>query len=135
VLWRKKWRVIIPTTLVAVLATVGVNAVTPKYKSEARVLVEVRENVFLRPDADKAQDRQTIDKEAITSQVQLVLSRDLAREVIAKLELGERPEFDPVLRGISPLKALLASVGLVKDPLRMTPEERVLESYYERLSA
>lgn len=135
VLWHKKWRVVIPTALVAVLATVGVNAVTPKYKSEARVLVEVRENVFLRPDADKAADRQTIDQEAITSQVQLVLSRDLAREVISKLKLSERPEFDPVLRGVSHIKAMLASIGLAKDPLRMSPEERVLESYYERLSA
>src|SRR5687767_4324857 len=65
VLWRKKWRVIIPTALVAVLATIGVNAVTPKYRSEARMLVEVRENVFLRPDAEKAAERQTIDQEAI----------------------------------------------------------------------
>jgi succinoglycan biosynthesis transport protein ExoP len=134
VLWRKKWRVIIPTALVAVLATLGVNAVTPKYKSEARVLVEVRENVFLRPDAEKTADRQTIDQEAITSQVQLVLSRDLAREVVGKLKLGELPEFDSVLRGISSVKAVLSSIGLAKDPLRMAPEERVLESYYERLN-
>jgi uncharacterized protein involved in exopolysaccharide biosynthesis len=135
VLWRKKWRVIIPTALVAVLATAGVNVVTPRYKSEARILVEARENVFLRPDAEKTAERQLIDQEAITSQVQLVLSRDLARQVTAKLKLGERPEFDPVLRGVSPLKALLGTIGLAKDPLRMTPEERVLESYYERLNA
>jgi succinoglycan biosynthesis transport protein ExoP len=135
VLWRKKWRVIIPTALVAVLATIGVNAVTPKYKSEARVLVEVRENVFLRPDAEKTAERQTIDQEAITSQVQLVLSRDLAREVTGKLKLGELPEFDPVLRGVSAVKGVLAGIGLIKDPLRMTPEERVIESYYERLNA
>ena len=40
----------------------------------------------------------------MTSQVQLILSRDLAREVIKKLKLGERPEFDPVLRGSSPIE-------------------------------
>ena len=36
----------------------------------------------------------------MTSQVQLVLSRDLARQVIKELKLGELPEFDPLLRGI-----------------------------------
>jgi succinoglycan biosynthesis transport protein ExoP len=33
----------------------------------------------------------------VTSQVQLILSRDLAREVIKQLKLAERPEFDPGL--------------------------------------
>ena len=40
--------------MVAALAFVGVNLITPRYKSEARVLVEGRENIFLRPEADKA---------------------------------------------------------------------------------
>ncbi len=74
-------------------------------------------------------------QETVTSQVQLVLSRDLARQVIKDLKLGELPEFDPVLRGISPLRHVLTLVGLAKDPLTMTPEERVLEAYNERLTA
>jgi exopolysaccharide transport family protein len=135
-LWRKKWWVIVPTLLVAAIAFAGVNFVTPKYKSEARILIEGRENVFLRPEADKQPDRdRTIDPEMVTSQVQLVLSRDLARKVIKDLKLGERPEFDPVLRGISPLRHMLTVTGLAKDPLKMTPEERVLEAYFERLTA
>ena len=46
----------------------------------------------------------TVDQEAVTSQVQLILSRDLARDVIKKLKLGDLPEFDPVLRGPSLLR-------------------------------
>lgn len=135
-LWRKKWWVIVPTLLVAALAFAGVNLVTPKYKSEARILIEGRENVFLRPEADKQPDRdRTVDSETVTSQVQLVLSRDLARKVIKDLKLGERPEFDSVLQGISPLRHVLTLIGLAKDPLTMTPEERVLEAYYERITA
>ena len=106
-LWRKKWRILIPTLLIAVAAFAAVNMLTPRYKSEARVLVEDRENIFLRPDAEKTQDRTVVDPEAVTSQVQLVLSRDLAREVIKRLKLGDRPEFDPVLSGLSPLRAFL----------------------------
>jgi succinoglycan biosynthesis transport protein ExoP len=134
-LWRKKWRILIPTILVAVLASVAVNMLTPKYRSEARVLVEARENVFLRPDAEKTQERATLDQEAVSSQVQLVLSRDLAREIIRRLQLGELPEFDPVLRGISPWRTMLAAAGLARDPLRMSPEERHLEAYYDRLNS
>ncbi len=71
----------------------------------------------------------------MTSQVQLLLSRDLAREVIKKNKLADLAEFDPVLHGISPLKTLLSLFGIGKDPFKMTPEERVLEAYSERLTA
>ncbi len=134
-LWRSKWKILRPTLLIA-LVTLGVVQVIPaKYQSEARILVEGRDNVFLRPDADKdVIDRNAVDEVAVTSQAQLVLSRDLAQDVIAKLKLGERPEFDPALNGISPLKAVLGALGLIKNPLRMTPQERVLEAYYDRLT-
>jgi polysaccharide biosynthesis transport protein len=134
--WRKKLWILLPALLVAGLAFAGVNFVTPKYKSEARILIEGRENVFLRPEADKQGDRERgVDQETVTSQVQLVLSRDLARKVIADLKLGERSEFDPVLRGVSPLRHVLTLTGLAKDPFKMTPEERVLEAWFERLTA
>jgi uncharacterized protein involved in exopolysaccharide biosynthesis/Mrp family chromosome partitioning ATPase len=71
----------------------------------------------------------------VTSQVQLVLSRDLARQVIKENKLSENPEFDPILRGISPIKTVLALLGIGRDPFRMTPEERVLDAYFERLTA
>src|SRR5882724_2155266 len=89
-LWRRKWAIIGPSLIVAALSTVVVNALTPKYKSEARLLYEGKENVFLRPEAERTNlDRGGADIEALTSQVQLVLSRDLARDVIQKLKLNE----------------------------------------------
>src|SRR5713101_208713 len=135
-LWRKKFLIAGLTFVAAALAFAAVNLITPKYKSEARVLIETRENIFFRPDAEKATERgTTVDQEAVTSQVQLILSRDLAREVIKKLKLGERPEFDPVLAGPSLVRTLLSLVGIIKDPMEMAPEERVFKSYYDRLSA
>src|SRR4029077_17487871 len=103
--------------------------------SEARILVDGRENVFLRPTGERNEERSALDAEAVTSQVQLVQSRDLAREIIKKNKLAERPEFDPVLQGFSPLKSMLALVGIGRDPFSLTPEERVLEAYYERFTA
>jgi polysaccharide biosynthesis transport protein len=132
---RKRGWIIVPTLLALVASIAAVNLVTPRYKSEARILIDGRENVFLRPNADRTEERSALDAEAVTSQVQLVLSRELAREVIARNKLAERPEFDPVLSGIQPLKSLLATVGIGRDPFAMTPEERVLDAYYERLTA
>ena len=61
-------------------------------------------------------------------------ARDLAKEVIAKLKLNELPEFDSTLGGVSPVKTVLAMLGIIKNPASMTPEERVLEAYYDRLT-
>jgi len=133
---RKRGWIIVPTVLALVASVAVVNLITPRYKSESRILIDGRENVFLRPSSDRStEERQALDPEAVTSQVQLVLSRDLAREIIKKNKLAERPEFDPVLQGVSPLKSLAALVGIGRDPFSMTPEERVLDAYYDRLQA
>src|ERR1700749_4619607 len=46
---RKRLWIILPTLLVAVAAMAAVNVITPRYKSEARILIDGRENIFLRP--------------------------------------------------------------------------------------
>src|ERR1700724_3235442 len=133
-LMRKRSWIIVPTVLAAALSITAVNLVTPRYKSEARILIDGRENVFLRPNGERNEERTSLDAEAVTSQVQLLLSRDLAREIIKKNKLAERPEFDPVLQGISPLKSLLALFGIGRDPFSLTPEERVLDAYFDRFT-
>ena len=52
-LWRNKRSIIGPTLIAAAAAFIAVNLMTPKYKSEARVLFEGRENIFLRPGSRK----------------------------------------------------------------------------------
>jgi succinoglycan biosynthesis transport protein ExoP len=132
---RKRHWIIGPTLLAAVISIAALNMITPRYKSEVRILIDGRENVFLRPNGERNDDRNSLDAEAVTSQVQLLLSRDLAREVIKKNRLAELPEFDPVLRGFSPLKSLLGLIGIGRDPLTLPPEERVLDAYYDRFAA
>src|ERR1700723_1573653 len=131
----KNW-IVVPTLVAAVLSIPAVNLVTPRYKSEARILIDGRENVFLRPNGERNDERAApLDPEAVTSQVQLLLSRDLAREVIKKNKLAERPEFDPVLQGFARLKSLLSLFGIGRDPFSLTPEERVLDAYFDRFTA
>ena len=129
-LWQKKTLIIGVTMLAAGVAFLVVNAITPRYRSESRILLEARENVFLRAEADKNVDRTTIDPEAVASQIQVVLSRDLARKVIHKEGLADKPEFD------SPgfVRSILGLFGIGRDPNEMTREERTLEAYYERIN-
>jgi succinoglycan biosynthesis transport protein ExoP len=134
-LMRMRSWIIVPTVLAAALSITAVNIVTPRYKSEVRILIDGRENVFLRPNGERNEERNALDAEAVTSQVQLLQSRDLAREIIRKNKLAERPEFDPVLQGVSPLRSLLPLFGIGRDPFSLTPEERVLDAYYDRFTA
>lgn len=130
---RKKWWIIIPTLLALVGAVIFVNVVKPKYTGEARVLLENRDNYFTRPDKEQRGTDPPLDSEAVQSQVQTVMSRDIAKAAIRKLDLANRDEFDPVKKEASALKRILALIGLVKDPLAVPPEERILENYFDKL--
>jgi polysaccharide biosynthesis transport protein len=133
-LWAKKTKILAITLLAAAAAFAVVNTVTPRYRSESRLLLETHENVFMRAEADKnSGDRNTLDPEAVTSQTQLVLSRDLAREVIKKEKLANLPEFDPAMGRMPVSQVILAMFGIGHNPA-MSAEERTLESYYDRLN-
>src|SRR5262249_9144720 len=54
---RKRGWIIIPTVLALVLSLAVVNVITPRYKSEARILIDGRENVFLRPSGERNEER------------------------------------------------------------------------------
>ena len=67
--------------MIAALTFVGVNLITPRFKSEARVLIDTRENVFLRPEAEKnPMDRgRAVDLAAVHSQVRLAARGAISR--------------------------------------------------------
>ena len=132
VLWAKKTTILGFTLISAAAAFMVVNAITPRYRSESRLLLEVRENVFMRAEADKGGgDRTNIDPEAVASQIQVVLSRDLAQDVIKKEKLNDNPEFDS---SGSVVSTLLGLVGIGRDPTSLSKDERTLQSYYDRLN-
>ncbi len=134
-LWQKKTKIIAFTVISAAAAFVVVNSITPRFRSESRILLEARESVFMRAEADKSTgDRINLDPEAVTSQTQLVLSRDLAHEVIKKERLSEKPEFDPSLGGMTPLRTILGLFGMARDVNALSQDERTLEAYYDRIN-
>jgi len=133
--WRaKRW--ILPATLIVAIATALVlNLITPKYLGQSKVLIEANNPVFSEPEQQPSEsERALLDPEGVASQVQLIMSRDLARRVAKKLNLSERSEFNPAGKGDSSLlDDFMVLFGLARDPLRISPEERVIEAYFKRL--
>jgi len=68
VLMRNRGLIVAPTMLAAVIAIMAVNLVTPRYRSEARILIDGRENVFLRPNGERNEERTALDAEAVNKQ-------------------------------------------------------------------
>src|ERR687894_2000896 len=128
---RRRW-IIIPTLLAFIGSLLFVNLVSPRYTGEAKVLLEVRESFYTRPGQERG-DQPQIDEQAVASQVQVALSRDLGREAVRRLKLVGHPEFDPLVHGMGPVRRLLILLGLASNPYDFPPEERVLDRYYEHL--
>ncbi len=100
-LLRRRWLVILLPTLAAFgLAVVFVQVVTPRYTAETKLLLESRDSALTRLQQDRGELPQPIDEQAVASQVQVVMSRDIAREAIKSLGLVGNPEFDPMVKGV-----------------------------------
>ncbi len=130
--WKRKARILAATALVGALAFVGASMISPKYSSEARILIEPREPNFTTQANVQAPAEPLPDELNIVSQVQLLQSVDLIKQVARDLKLYELEEFDPDTNP-SALSDLLVMLGLKKNPLDMAPEERVLKAFQEKL--
>lgn len=110
---------------------------TPRYSSAAQILIDNDETAFTRPvnrSSNNEEARSRLDPEAVTSQVQVLKSRDLALKVVHKLDLQSDPEFNKHAGGPGFFKSLLIQVGLAKDRSKMAVQERVLDKFASRLS-
>lgn len=126
-------RWLLPLTLsVTIVVFLGLQFVAPKYKGEARILIESTDNKFPGASRDVEEQRALLDSEGVASQVQLLMSTDLARRVAKKLDLASIPEFDAQGNG-SLLKSLFSIVGVGGDTNGNSAEERVLKHFYENL--
>ncbi len=123
----------VPTLAVALGSGVFVQVVAPRYTGEAKVLLESRDPAFARTAAERGEPTAPIDEQAVASQVQVAMSRDLARQAIRSLKLVGNPEFDPQAAGVSPLQRALMVLGVAPSPMERSPEDRVLDNYLDRL--
>lgn len=131
--WERKGRILAGTALVGVLAFVGANAISPSYKSDAKLLIEPRQPSFSASGTASSTVEPMPDELNIASQVQLLQSVDLIKQVARDLKLHERTEFDPD-SSPSPITDFLVLFGLKSNPLEMPPEERVINAFKEKLN-
>ncbi|NBB50059.1 chain-length determining protein [Rhizobium sp. CRIBSB] len=131
--WQRKGRILATTALVGVLAFVGANAISPSYKSDAKLLIEPREANFSASGTASSAVEPMPDELNIASQVQLLQSVDLIKQVARDLKLHERAEFDPD-SSPSAITDFLVLFGLKGNPLELPPEERVINAFKEKLN-
>ncbi|MGP8233344.1 MAG: GumC family protein [Methylovirgula sp.] len=136
-IYAKRYWVIIPTLLAFLLAAVYVTMARPRYTADTQILLENQESYLTRAQRNE-QGMETaplIDDNWVGSQVSLITSRDVAREVIEKLGLVGNPELDPLAKGLGTLQQTLVLFGLARNPMRVPPEERAVDTFIQRLSA
>ncbi len=113
--WARNWRRILLVGLVGTsLAILYVMTATPKYLAETRILIEPQESIFTRPKTVTATeaDRSALNDEYVQSQVEVVGSTQLLKDVSEKLGLASRGEFGGTES--STLSRLLTVVGCAR---------------------
>ncbi|MCA0404686.1 MAG: exopolysaccharide transport family protein [Proteobacteria bacterium] len=131
-LWRRKAWIILPTLLAFVGSLIFVTLARPRFTGEARVLLENRETAYSRADRDTRAQDPNIDAEAVASQVQNVMSRDLALKVVRDMGLANNPEFNTLLRGPGMMGKVMGLIGLGPKET-MSGEDRAIATYLTRL--
>lgn len=119
--------IIVVTLLCFLSALAYVLTATPRYSGEAKVLVENQEGYLTRQERFDAAP----DEAAVASQVQVVMSRDLARQAIRRLNLAGNAEFDPIAGGGGLLRQI---AGVVTGSKASTREDRIFDEYYKGLN-
>ena len=93
---RKWWLVLLITILTAVGLFLFLSAISPRYESNARIIIENKDNAFNRTLSDNGgqQTNNQFDEEAIRSQVEVISSDKIALEIITQLDLENKDEFN-----------------------------------------
>ncbi|WP_192359477.1 GumC family protein [Mesorhizobium mediterraneum] len=130
----RNWlRILVVALVITGLAFALTWLATPHYRAETRLLIETRESVYTRPDGTNDNDKPILDEEGVTSQVEVISSTDILKQVAQKLNLSGLPEFDETA-DMPVLSRLLVIAGLKSDPNEIPPEERVLTKMREKLN-
>lgn len=130
-IWARKIRIVL-VTLLLLAATYSLLLFVPKmYESEAGILVAPRDNVYTRATGDNGPSTGEVTADsAISSQIELIKSRDTLQSVIESEGLRDVEEFtDPG----SSITGLIGSL-LGRKPAQRDVDETILANLSERLS-
>jgi len=129
---RRNWLLILGgATIFAVLAWIICLFITPDYRAETRILIESRESVFTRPNGEATTERPLMDPEGVKSQVEVLTSGDLLKQVSDRLRLTNDEAFTST--NIKPWTRILILLGMRNNPASLSPDERVLQKLRQNL--
>jgi uncharacterized protein involved in exopolysaccharide biosynthesis len=121
------------TALIALTTYAFLAQLSPRYRGEATILVDAGdprlEGIDAPPPAASG-----LRPDVAAAQLQLLRSGDLARTVTQSLRLARRSAFASVVDGGSIASDVLTGIGLRPDPMRLSPEERILATFDAHLS-
>ncbi|MGB3336991.1 MAG: Wzz/FepE/Etk N-terminal domain-containing protein [Devosia sp.] len=126
-------RIVLVTVALLATAFFVVMFMPRLYESSASILVEPRSNVYFRSANEQAPAASGGDAGVVSSQIELLKSRDTLLPVIDKLDLRSIPEFNGAGGGgFSPLAIVSQMLGRRSAPVSV--DEVVLNTLYERLT-
>lgn len=129
-IWQRRYRILALTVAVSAIAFVGANVATPSYQGEARLLIEPRAAAFSKTEQAGSDTQPLLDELNIASQVQVLNSADLIKQVAKDLNLIGLPEFD---KSNSTSQKILSALHLKKPDNQLSPEDRVVDKFIEKL--
>ncbi|UXN69750.1 Wzz/FepE/Etk N-terminal domain-containing protein [Devosia neptuniae] len=102
------------------------------YESSASILIEPRDNVYTRASNDAVAPNPT-DASVVSSQMELLKSRDTLLKVVDQLDLRSVPEFNGSAGGgFSPMAVITQMLGRKSAPVSV--DEIVLSTLYDRMT-
>lgn len=131
--WLMAW------TLFVMAATFGLlSLVAPRFQSEAQMTIDAKTatNPFNDPkQVSQAADTTAsqMDREAINTHIKSLQSPTLAAEIVAKLKLKDKVEFNTELGDVDLMGKALRTIGLGGARPGQSEQDRVLEAYFKNL--
>ncbi|MGV3552479.1 exopolysaccharide transport family protein [Rhizobium sp.] len=131
-IWRRRMLVLLSTVVLGGGAFAVASVISPRYQAETRILIESRNPTLTSQQAQQSAPEPAIDEAGVASQVALLQSNDLIKQVAKQLNLNDIEEFDPSANP-DMLTRVMVLARLTKNPLDVPPEERVLAEFYKKL--
>ncbi|WP_296745131.1 exopolysaccharide transport family protein [Mesorhizobium sp.] len=130
----RNWlRIVVVALAVTGLAFALAWLATPHYKAVAQVKIGSDESAFTRLDGTQNDEKPILDEQGVATEVQVMSSADVLKQVASDLKLAARHEFNDAVN-MSAISRLLVNLGLKSDPSEIPEEERVLKKMREKLN-
>jgi len=136
--WRRKWTILATAAALMAVTAIVLSQLTPIYRAQALVMVEARQPKFV--NIQQVLSGLPPDEETIRSEIEVLRSRDLARQTITQLGLDRLPEFNPKPARDSLWNRLERWIGLRPDRLadatqsHQTRQSRIVDEFESRLT-